>query len=974
MSPGKATRWADEPNEDVPANAAPCYDMNGQLLYQQSMESGERWMLMDAMGKPMAAWDEAERQSDTDFALEKRLYYTEYDTRRRPQALWLRSGSAARVMIERFEYRDTKNPDGSASASLAADQAANLIGQAALHYDPSGRVELVRRDFKGNPLEIARRLNNLPAQSLVDWQSDPEGSLEAEEFTQISAFDALNRLTLLYNWHRGAGSRVAVYQPAYNERGLLLSETLTVRARKTADGADLAAGVSLNAIEEIRYNAKGQKIYLARGDAALTEYDYDPETFRLRQIFTTRPANARPAANRHAQLADSAVVQDLSFTFDPAGNLVECEDEAYEPVFFRNQQVEPRSQYEYDALYRLTRANGRENSALTGAPENVEGPWTEARFAIGSGDPNAMRNYTQWFDYDAAGNLERLRHQAGPGSWTRRFHLADDSNRLLASWENGDEWAQVDPTVVIHYQFDTHGNTRNLNEAAPQFNLRWDHCDMIGSIFLGGGGTASYQYDSAKQRTRKRIVNQTGTGYWERIYLGGYELYRRYRSADATAPVEEIDSLHLMEGGQRLLLVDDVITTDRTHADGTPFQAVPVFRFQFSNHLGSSNLELDEQGTIVSYEEFHPYGTSAYRLTVKDGEAPAKRYRYTGMERDEESGLSYHTARYYALWLGRWVSADPQGLEDGTDLYRYAGASPVKLFDPGGQAGTSTPLEKEVVAQVLDLLDKLNWSYSAEVEFSVGGIPGRADMVAHPPGQPSKLFKIEVKRDNPNTAGALSKDTWNQRAQEPHLEAGKSIVTPRDVSNVSIKAGEERSVTAAKVYPENFSEFRNIAVEATPGLSERIAKPPTVRRVINKATGERIEFTLEAPRRGSGTHTPAARGGGKGAILLALVTFLISSVAMASTPDAAPLDTHQGEEPSGVQVGYEEKAAAVSSAADAVAIGTVAVPGAVGEAENALLTAISGAATVGVMARQFAQLEQIKKLESATSRERKLHD
>jgi RHS repeat-associated protein len=612
-------------------------------------------------------------------------------------------------MIERFEYRDTKNPDGSASASLAADQAANLIGQAALHYDPSGRVELVRRDFKGNPLEIARRLNNLPAQSLVDWLSDPESSLEAEEFTQISAFDALNRLTLLYNWHRGAGSRVAVYRPAYNERGLLFSETLTVRARKTADGADLAAGVSLNAIEEIRYNAKGQKIYLARGDAALTEYDYDPETFRLRQIFTTRPVNARPAANRHAQLTDPGVVQDLRFTFDPAGNLVECEDEAYEPVFFRNQQVEPRSQYEYDALYRLTRANGRENSALAGAPENVEGPWTETVFPIPNGDPNAMRNYTQWFDYDAAGNLERLRHQAGPGSWTRRFHLADDSNRLLASWENGDEWGQVDPSVVTHYQFDTHGNTRNLNESLPEFNLGWDHRDMIESIFLGGGGTAYYQYDSASQRTRKRIVNQNGTGYWERIYLGGYELYRRYRSADATVPVEEIDSLHLMEGGQRLLLVDDVIATDRTHADGTPFQAVPVFRFQFSNHLGSSNLELDEQGTIVSYEEFHPYGTSAYRLTMKDGEAPAKRYRYTGMERDEESGLSYHTARYYALWLARWVSADPAGGRAGPNRYLYSSANPLSARDTGGLQDDKPVEDSAYYGRMADWFAKQGW-------------------------------------------------------------------------------------------------------------------------------------------------------------------------------------------------------------------------------------------------------------------------
>ena len=51
---------------------------------------------------------------------------------------------------------------------------------------------------------------------------------------------------------------------------------------------------------------------------------------------------------------------------------------------------------------------------------------------------------------------------------------------------------------------------------------------MLHSVNLGGGGVAAYQYDAAKQRTRKRVTNQNGFGgSWERISLGGYELYRR---------------------------------------------------------------------------------------------------------------------------------------------------------------------------------------------------------------------------------------------------------------------------------------------------------------------------------------------------------------------------------------------------------------------------------------------------------------
>jgi RHS repeat-associated protein len=50
-------------------------------------------------------------------------------------------------------------------------------------------------------------------------------------------------------------------------------------------------------------------------------------------------------------------------------------------------------------------------------------------------------------------------------------------------------------------------------------------------------------------------------------------------------------------------------------------------------------------------------------------EVPPKRYRFTGQERDEESNLNHHGARYYAPWLGRWASADPEGLKAGINLY-----------------------------------------------------------------------------------------------------------------------------------------------------------------------------------------------------------------------------------------------------------------------------------------------------------------
>jgi RHS repeat-associated protein len=165
-------------------------------------------------------------------------------------------------------------------------------------------------------------------------------------------------------------------------------------------------------------------------------------------------------------------------------------------------------------------------------------------------------------------------------------------------------------------------------------------------------------------------------------------LYRRYGSGGG-APVEEIETHHLFEGEQRVLLVDDVITaSDAAHprSDGVTVRSQTLFRYQYGNLLGSACLELDDTAEVIAYEEYHPYGSTAHHAVNSTVEAPPKRYRYAGMERDEESGLSYHRARYCALWLTRWCSSDPQLPQNASTRYSYSSDSPVTRFDRYGEA------------------------------------------------------------------------------------------------------------------------------------------------------------------------------------------------------------------------------------------------------------------------------------------------
>jgi RHS repeat-associated protein len=112
------------------------------------------------------------------------------------------------------------------------------------------------------------------------------------------------------------------------------------------------------------------------------------------------------------------------------------------------------------------------------------------------------------------------------------------------------------------------------------------------------------------------------------------------------------------------------------------------WRFQLDNHLGSATLELDATGNVIGYEEYHPYGSTAFHTADGAAQVSAKRYRYTGKEKDEETGLYYHGARYYAPWLGRWTAADPLGVArpglPELNLYAAFAGTPIGATDPTG--------------------------------------------------------------------------------------------------------------------------------------------------------------------------------------------------------------------------------------------------------------------------------------------------
>ncbi|MBP1692558.1 MAG: repeat-associated core domain protein [Chloroflexi bacterium] len=657
------------------------YDLLGQRVHQRNMESGDRWAFFNVHGGLLRRWD------SRGFARR-----TLFDELQRPTHVYISFQGGAEALIERLVYGE-----------IHPDVSRNLKSQLFQHYDQSGVLTQERFDFKGNRLESSQQLAR-QYRDTVDWtvlaglntvaaiQAAAAGLLEpADLYSDQAQYDAINRPLMLVTAHN-LHTWPNVLQMIYNPSNLL--ETVDVWLRRSSAPSTLLnpATADLHLVTNIDYNARRQRIQVDFGSGVQTTYEYDPATFRLSQLRTQRPGSFP---------VNARTVQDLGYVYDAVGNPVHIQDDGdlQNVVFFNNVRVEPSHSYVYDPLYRLLKSSGREHLGLSGGVLNPPNQISaDDGFRTDLAQPHngqMMGTYTELYDYDPAGNLLKVSHQASSGSWTRYYAYQETSlieplrksNRLSSTSLPGDP--ALGP-YSAHYQYDAHGNLAQMPHLPA---MVWDYADQLRAtsrqaVNIGTPEMTYYVYDAQGKRVRKvteRAAGQGGTPTrkQERLYLDGLEIYREY-DIDGTTVHLERESLPVTDQGVRLALIETKIldTQDATDLN------IPLVRYQHGDHLGSVALELDAAGQVVSHEEYYPYGATSYQAINKALRSAAKRYRYTAKERDEESALDAFGQRYYISWLGRWASCDPAGMIDGSNLYIYSRNAPIKRVDSSGSDST----------------------------------------------------------------------------------------------------------------------------------------------------------------------------------------------------------------------------------------------------------------------------------------------
>ncbi|MGF6522649.1 RHS repeat-associated protein [Pseudomonas laurylsulfatiphila] len=608
----------------APANLQTTHALSGAELSTNSVDAGWRVALLGEAGQAVHHWDGRGSQR-----------WMQYDTQLRPVSVFEQPQDGEAICTERLSY--------GASDQAAAER--NQCGQLIRHDDPAGSQRYTEFGLHGTALEQTRHfLNDL---ALPDWPesiADREWLLEpGEGATTRSQVNALGEVS---------------HQTDAKGHRQLFSQTL--------DGQLREVGLQLNGtptpktlLSAITYNAHGQTEREVAGNGVITTLEYDEQNGRLTRLSAQR---------------GNETLQDLSYTYDPVGNVLSIEDAALPIRYFANQRIEPVNRYAYDSLSQLIEATGWEAGGANKGPQ----------FSTFD-DPVPCANYRQTYRYDAGSNLLELTHE-GPQSHGHRLVAAAHSNRCLPVIEG------VEPGEDEFLGgFDANGNLLNLQ---PGQSLRWDQRNQLHEVRSverdsGLDDSERYVYGADGMRVRKVRSTQTNarTLISEVRYLPNLELC----SYSGTGEVLQVISVQTGRSSVRVLHWESVLSKD---------SANDQYRYHLNDHLGSCTLELDDDGDVISQERYHPYGTTAWFAGRGEVEASYRTVRYSGKERDA-TGLYYYGFRYYVAGCQRWLNPDPAGFVDGLNVYDFVSGNPISFKDVQGLNGIDisnpTPRQRQIL-------------------------------------------------------------------------------------------------------------------------------------------------------------------------------------------------------------------------------------------------------------------------------------
>ena len=469
---------------------------------------------------------------------------------------------------------------------------------------------------------------------------------------------------------------------------------------------------SMPYIRNISYDLYGNISYIQYGNGLQTNVFYDD-------------VHLRPY-NRQTYTGQDIPLQDISYTYDGVGNITRI-NQSVDP--FGNMGGAYNVQYTYDDQYHLTRAVqnstdlGGYDYSMTYSPSGLVATKNCSEIGV---------NITYGYQYSSNNRISSFAshriatvfptntEDVALTVWNANGELTsivqpfqDNFRRHL--WNEAGQLAYfVSNEYCGYYAYDAQGNRAykltgtvvadQYDAGTMQATAYFDDVTLYvnpymvvtprgytkhyynGSQRIAARLGGSCQQDSTSVQSPQLITQaeslwETTTNtndldkqeiLLEDVYVGG-----NGSALPACQYSPQIARLSGYHGDDMLSQVFSGRASERALTD-----TIGIY-FYHADHLGSSNWITNSSGQAVQYIHYMPYGELWANDHTLDYD---ERFKFTGKERDTESGYDYFGARFYLSLLGIWLSPDPL-LDEYPEIssYAYCKWNPINKIDPNGK-------------------------------------------------------------------------------------------------------------------------------------------------------------------------------------------------------------------------------------------------------------------------------------------------
>jgi len=506
-----------------------------------------------------------------------------------------------------------------------------LLGQTNYTYDAVGNISSITDadvhtttfNYDGNNRII--KITDASGKT-TNFNYDNVGNLisrtDAKGQTVSFAYDTLNRRIL--TTHPNGSTITLNYNANGNTTKIVDTKTDTDFIYDTMGRLIKLTDNKLNKSISYTYDAVGNKISMIDAEGLLTTYIYD-KTNRLDKIIKS--------------------MEEVNYNYDKASRQtnVTLPDGTYTTYEYNpNNWLTSLINYKSDGsiissfIYEYDGVGNRLKTALANGDIIVYA--YDKTYKLISETRTGTISYSESFGYDAVGNrIQKIKD----GIVTN--YIYNEVNQLIQESSN---------TETIDYTYDDNGNliTKATDIGVNTYSYDYEN-RMIG--FNGPKSSANYSYNAIGNRIAKTVEGVTINFLY-----------------DGSNIIAEYDSTNVLQANYlNGIGIDKNISkviNNNTY-------------YYLYDGLGSVRELIDSSQIIQNRYDYRAFGE-----IISETENVANDYKFSSKRWDRESELYHYWARMYDPFSGRFISKDPLGMIDGTNLYMYALNNPVNLIDLGG--------------------------------------------------------------------------------------------------------------------------------------------------------------------------------------------------------------------------------------------------------------------------------------------------